>query len=323
MNADGDLIIDYTDGREENAGHVAGGGTGSWQLSVNGETETIDETNNTVTLNGGSNIEITKTAAGTYEMNLSASPSTQNLTIADTLAVAGNTEINASGVSTNAVRVNTAAGEVVINNDGVSMGGNVISNVAPGVAPTDAATVGQLTESTDNLYRAYSELSDEIEDLGAETAALAGLKPIQYDPLEPTQIMAAVGAYRGSGAIAVGIAHYMRENVMFHMGASYGGTSHRVLANAGVTFRVGAKKTGIPDRYKAGPISATYVMQDEITALKAENEKLRGNIDKLEDRNDKQQERIGELENRNDKLQENVEELKAQVRMLMEAVGKK
>ena len=96
-----------------------------------------------------------------------------------------------------------------------------------------------------------------------------------------------------------------------------------MLANAGVTFRVGAKKTGIPDRYKAGPISATYVMQDEITALKAENEKLRGNIDKLEDRNDKQQERIGELENRNDKLQENVEEIKAQVRMLMEAVGKK
>ena len=295
---------------------MAGGGTGSWQLSVNGETETIDETNNTVTLSGGSNIEITKTAAGTYEMNLTSSPATQNLTVADTLAVAGNTEINAAGIRSNAVRVNTATGEVVINNDGVSMGGNVISNVAPGVAPTDAATVGQLTESTDNLYRAYSELSDEIEDLGAETAALAGLKPIQYDPLEPTQIMAAVGAYRGSGAIAVGIAHYMRENVMFHMGASYGGTSHRVLANAGVTFRVGAKKTGIPDRYKAGPISATYVMQDEITALKAENEKLRGDIGALEDRNDKLQAsneelRAGyaEIKSGYEKLQKQVEEL--------------
>ena len=191
------------------------------------------------------------------------------------------------------------------------MGGNVISNVAPGVAPTDAATVGQLTESTDNLYRAYSELSDEIEDLGAETAALAGLKPIQYDPLEPTQIMAAVGAYRGSGAIAVGIAHYMRENVMFHMGASYGGTSHRVLANAGVTFRVGAKKTGIPDRYKAGPISATYVMQDEITALKAENEKLKENNDKLQAGYD-------EIKRDNEELRAGYEELKAQLSKLME-----
>ena len=270
-------------------------------------------------------------------MALTAAPETQRLTVADSMTVAGNTEINASGIRSNAVRVNTAAGEVVINNDGVSMGGNVISNVAPGVAPTDAATVGQLTESTDNLYRAYSELSDEIEDLGAETAALAGLKPIQYDPLEPTQIMAAVGTYRGSGAIAVGIAHYMRENVMFHMGASYGGGSRRVLANAGVTFRVGAKKTGIADRYKAGPISAVYVMQDEITALKAENEELKANNDKLQagydeikSDNEKLQAGYDEIKSDNEKirgdnkkLQENVEELKTQVRMLMEAVGKK
>ncbi len=303
VNADGDLIIDYTDGREENAGHVAGGtGAGSWQLSVNGETETINEENNTVTVNGGSNIEITKNAAGAYEVNLAAAPETQRLTVADSMTVAGGTEINASGIKSNAVRVNTAAGEVVINNDGISAGGNRISNVAAGTAPTDAATVGQLTESTDNLYRAYSELSDEIEDLGAETAALAGLKPIQYDPLEPTQIMAAVGAYRGTAAVAVGVAHYMRENVMFHVGASYGGSEHRVLANAGVTFRVGAKKVGIPDRYKAGPISATYVMQDEITALKAENEKLKAS---------------------NEELRAGYEELKEQVRKLMEESGKK
>ncbi|MBQ9882646.1 MAG: YadA-like family protein, partial [Synergistes sp.] len=154
-------------------------------------------------------------------------------------------------------------------------------------------------------------LGDQIEDLGAETAALAGLKPIQYDPLEPTQIMAAVGHYRGSTAFAVGLAHYTRENVMFHLGASFGRSSHRVLANAGVTFRLGDKnkKNAIPDRYKAGPISATYVLQDEVTALKAENEKLRGDI--------------GALEDKNDKLQENVEELKEQVRVLMEAAGKK
>ena len=290
---------------------------------MNGQTETINEENNTVTVNGSSNIEITKNAAGAYEVALAAAPETQRLTVADSMTVAGSTEINASGVRSNAVTVAGTNGEIKIDANGLSMGGNRITNVAPGVSPTDAATVGQLNESTENLYRAYSELSDEIEDLGAETAALAGLKPIQYDPLEPTQIMAAVGVYRGTGAVAIGLAHYARENVMFHIGASYGGSSHRVLANAGVTFRVGAKKVGIPDRYKAGPISATYVMQDEITALKAENEKLRGDIDELEDRNDKLQQNVGELEDKNDKLQENVEELNAQVRMLMEAVGRK
>lgn len=195
------------------------------------------------------------------------------------------------------------------------MGGNRITNVSAGANATDAATVGQLSETTDNLYRVYSELSDEVEDLGAESAALAGLKPIQYDPLEPTQIMAAVGNYRGSTAIAVGLAHYTRENTMFHIGASYGGSS-RVLANAGVTFRLGGKKDAIPARYKAGPISATYVMQDEISALKAENERLRDNVTDLESDNEKLRDNVSEL-------QAGYEELKEQLRQLTEKAGKK
>ena len=45
-------------------------------------------------------------------------------------------------------------------------------------------------------------------DVGAQGALFAALKPIQYDPLEPTQIMAGYGNYRGNSAIAMGVAHY-------------------------------------------------------------------------------------------------------------------
>ncbi|MBQ9881621.1 MAG: hypothetical protein IJM42_03300, partial [Synergistes sp.] len=117
----------------------------------------------------------------------------------------------------------------------------------------------------------------------------------------------------------VGLAHYTRENVMFHLGASFGRSSHRVLANAGVTFRLGDKnkKDAIPERYKAGPISATYVLQDEVTALKAENEKLRGDIGALEDKNDKLQESNEELRAGYEEIKSGYEKLQKQVEELM------
>ena len=109
---------------------------------------------------------------------------------------------------------------------------------------------------------------------------MAALKPIQYDPLAPTQIMAGVGNYRGESAAALGIAHYTNDNTMFNVGVSVGG-NHNMI-NAGVThkFGISAEKKNIPDRYKAGPISSIYVMQDEMTQLRSENEAYKAKLDK-------------------------------------------
>ena len=76
----------------------------------------------------------------------------------------------------------------------------------------------------------------KIADVGATSAAISGLKPL-YDPLEPTQVLAAVGHYKGSTAAAVGVAHYTNESTMFHMGVSLGG--HDNMINAGVSYKFG------------------------------------------------------------------------------------
>ena len=99
---------------------------------------------------------------------------------------------------------------------------------------------------------------------------MSALKPIQYDPLEPTQVMAGIGNYRGETAAALGVAHYtMQKTLCSHVGVSVG--SHHNMVNAGVTRKFGTSdaKKAVPERYKGGPISSMYVMQDEMTALKA------------------------------------------------------
>ena len=70
---------------------------------------------------------------------------------------------------------------------------------------TDGAKVYDLSTGASPRF---DELTDEIGRVGAQGAALAALKPIQYDPLEPTQIMAGYGNYRGNSAVALGVAHY-------------------------------------------------------------------------------------------------------------------
>ena len=140
-------------------------------------------------------------------------------------------------------------------------------------------------------------------------AALAGLHPLAYDPIAPTQVMAAVGSYGNSTSVALGLAHYTNENTLLHVGASFGQQDNAV--NAGVTYKFGrsAEKKAIPDRYKAGPISSVYVMQDEVTALKAENARIKHHEE--------------ELTEAYRKVQADNEEMKAQIALLMERAGLK
>ena len=159
---------------------------------------------------------------------------------------------------------------------GIDAGDQVIAGVKAGVADSDVVTVKQLKDSISNvggneLKQAINSVAVETQRVGAHAAAMAALKPIQYDPLEPTQVMAGVGNYRGETAAALGLAHYTNENTMLNMGVSLG--SHNMV-NAGITHKFGysPEKKNIPDRYKGGPISSIYVMQDEMTRMQAKND---------------------------------------------------
>lgn len=181
------------------------------------------------------------------------------------------TVINAGGIT-----INQGAKEnpVSLTNSGLDNGGNKIINVSPGEADTDAVNVSQLKQMGNNVDLAIADVKDDIADTGANAAALSALKPLQYDPLEPTQIMAGIGGYKGSHALAVGVAHFKNESTMFHAGVTMG--NHNTMYNAGVTWKFGNRdeEEAVPDRYKAGPISSVYVMQDEVSAIKVQNQRL-------------------------------------------------
>ena len=208
---------------------------------------------------------------GTGNLKVRMAKDLKGLETVTTKDAAGNTTVmNGGGVT-----ITPASGNAVsLTKDGLNNGGNTITNVGPGVNGTDAVNVNQLKGATDGLANAINSVAGETQRVGAHAAAMSALKPIQYDPLEPTQVMAGIGNYRGETAAALGIAHYTAEDTMFHVGVSVG--SHHNMVNAGVTRKFGTSdaKKAVPERYKGGPISSMYVMQDEMTALKAKYEKV-------------------------------------------------
>jgi len=195
---------------------------------------------------------------------------------------AGNTSVvNGSGVTiTPANPQNPNAGTVSLTTEGLNNGNNQIKGVAAGTADTDAVNLGQLKKSNAQLANAIANVESETQQVGAHAAAMSALKPIQYDPLEPTQVMAGYGNYRGKSAAALGLAHYTNEDTMFNVGVSVGGRHNMI--NAGYTHKFGNSdaKKAVPERYKGGPISSIYVMQDEMTSLKQENSKQKEVLDK-------------------------------------------
>ena len=218
---------------------------------------------------------------------------------------------------------------VKISGGDLNMGGNKITNVKNGTAPTDAATVGQLTkvEAGDNsvtvahtttadgqnvytikanpagtvdltnVNNRIDQLGEEVGRVGAQGAALSALKPIQYDPLEPTQIMAGYGNYRGNSAVALGVAHYKNESTLIHGGVSWAGGSSHMMANAGVTWKVGNRdsEAAVADRYRKGPISSAYAMQQEMAAMKAQNAGLKGEVSDLKAENEQMKAQIAAM----------------------------
>ena len=217
--------------------------------------------------------------------------------------LSGITSITGAGSGAPTMTFNSQNGNTPANvsiNSNLDMGGHRITGVGPAEKPTDAVNKQQvdqalrgLTGMADNAARHYASKA------GANAAALAALKPIQYDPLEPTQIMAGVGNYKSQTAVALGMAHYTNENTMFNIGVSL--DSHDNMVNAGVTHKFGysPEKKAIPDRYKGGPISSIYVMQDEMQALLAKDQekdavisKQASEIDTLRQQNEDMQRKI-------------------------------
>ena len=263
---------------------TATAGTGAIKYKANGGTQNSVALTTGFDFKGDSNIQITADPANSGVINYKLNPALTGIT-----SISGGT--GAPTITLNAGSGSTP-GNVSINSN-LDMGGKQINNIGAATHAGDAVNKAQMDQALQNIAGASSNVAKSYAyKAGAGAAALAALKPIQYDPLEPTQIMAGIGNYKSQTAVALGVAHYTNENTMFNLGVSL--DSHDGIVNAGVTHKFGysPEKKAIPDKYKGGPISSIYVMQDEVTALQAIVQKQAAENEALRQQNEDMQRKV-------------------------------
>ena len=263
---------------------TATAGTGNIKYKANGGTQNSVALTTGFDFKGDSNIQITADPANSGVINYKLNPALTGITSISGGAGAPTITLNAGSGST--------PGNVSINSN-LDMGGKQINNIGAATHAGDAVNKAQMDQALQNIAGASSNAAKSYAyKAGAGAAALAALKPIQYDPLEPTQIMAGIGNYKSQTAVALGVAHYTNENTMFNLGVSL--DSHDGIVNAGVTHKFGysPEKKAIPDKYKGGPISSIYVMQDEVTALQAIVQKQAAENEALRQQNEDMQRKV-------------------------------
>ena len=259
-------------------------GANTIKYKANGGTQNSVALTTGFDFKGDSNIQITADPANSGIVNYKLNPALTGIT-----SISGGT--GAPTITLNAGS-GSNPGNVSINSN-LDMGGKQINNIGAATHAGDAVNKAQMDQALQNIAGASSNVAKSYAyKAGAGAAALAALKPIQYDPLEPTQIMAGIGNYKSQTAVALGVAHYTNENTMFNFGVSL--DSHDGIVNAGVTHKFGysPEKKAIPDRYKGGPISSIYVMQDEVTALQAIVQKQAAENEALRQQNEDMQRKV-------------------------------
>ena len=160
-----------------------------WKLRVNGK-ETAVRDGDVIAVDEGKNISIAPDA---------------------------NTGVYKVGVVDNPEFASVKAGNVLIGGNGIEMGGTRITGLADGRVyrgSSDAVTGGQLWDA----YRRMDKIDERAKMIGAHAAALSALHPVPYNPYEPTTLSAGFGAYRGEYSAAVGVFHYVRENLLVNTG---------------------------------------------------------------------------------------------------------
>ncbi|WP_300623952.1 S-layer homology domain-containing protein [uncultured Megasphaera sp.] len=139
----------------------------------------------------------------------------------------------------------------------------------------NTTAIAQNSQAINSLGHRVSDLGDEIDSVGAISAALAGLHPLDYDGTgSKFQISAAMGTYDGTQAAAIGGFYHFNRDVMLSLGGatSFEGDK-KTAANIGVTFRVGEGASG--KSVSDDVMARLEAMDQKIAALEQENKELK------------------------------------------------
>ena len=139
----------------------------------------------------------------------------------------------------------------------------------------NTSAINQNRQDIASLGHSVNKLGNEVDSVGALSAALAGLHPIDDGGLSKFQLSAAMGTYDGTQALALGGFYNVSPDVRLSMGLStnLNGGDRKMAGNVGATFLIGS---GV-----SRSIKSTAEVNQQVEELQAANEAQQKEIDEL------------------------------------------
>lgn len=204
----------------------------------------------------------------------------------------------------NGVTADSNNRHVAFTTNGIDVGNQVINNVAAGTKDTDAVNVSQLKEvkqltvdnkktienhegriianenhiadlenkitdvASNTIKEANHYTDNQVASVGAQSAALAGLHPLDFNKDDKASYAASVGHYRNANAVAVGAFYRPNERTMISGAVSFG---KHIQMNVGVAFKTGKGSEYVNEaKSKDSRIEKLEALVEKLTAEVAE-----------------------------------------------------
>ena len=260
QTVDGDSIIHGNQTIDKDF-HVKGDTTLDGKLDVGGDTHLHGNTeiDKDLTVHGSQTVDGDSTIHG-------------NQTIDKDLMIDGNAEIDKDLKVKGNARVDgdiygqsfSIGNEHYIDKDGLNANNHRITNVIDGeISETSLDAI-----NGSQLYDTSTKLRHNINQVGAQAAAMANLHPINYNSDNKLSVAAAVGSYRDQQAFAFGAFYRPNENTIISASGALGNKDNMV--SVGVSRNIG-KNTAIDP--------SNGQLRDKISELSQKNTSLESKID--------------------------------------------
>lgn len=223
--------------------------TGTSTLKGNVTMESDATVNGNFSVGGNTNLKNTE-VDGTLNV-------TQKATFGDSVSIAKDLSVGGD-VTANSYKV---GGNTYIDANGINANDQKITNVADGSiseGSKDAVNGGQ-------LYDVKRDMEHKVDKVGANAAAMANLRPMEFDPSSKWNIAAAIGNYGSETAAALGAFYRPNDDVMVNLSTAFGTGENMV--GGGVSVRLGK--------------GSNKLSREENNALKAQVADLTARMDAL------------------------------------------
>lgn len=166
-------------------------------------------------------------------------------------------------IKNNTQRITQHDADIANNKNAIKANDRVLKNHEERIQTLEGKVDASVTAVKNELNNRINQTEQKINKLGASSAALAGLHPMEFNKDDKFSTSVAYGHYKNANAVALGAYYRPNEKVLFGIAGTFGSEN---MYNVSASFKFGKHSEYEPQAKRDGEIEAMKAQIAELTA---------------------------------------------------------